>query len=323
MARVFFSYSHKDESLRDELEAHLALLKNQGLIDVWHDRRIIAGSQLDDAISQELETADVILLLVSSDFLASSYCYSKEMARAMERHQRGDARVIPVILRACDWHSAPFGALLAAPRDGKPVSSWPDKDEAFADVARQVRSAVQPKGALAKASPARFAPAAHQRPAMAPAQAVSAAPRSSNLRLTKEFSDADRDAFVREAFEFCAKFFSGSLDALQERNSEVNCSFDRIDSRRFSAVVYKGGKAISSCSIRLEGWGGRGGNGIAYSNDASAREGSFNEMLSVEATQHSLHLKPLGMSFTPSNQHLTPEGAAEFLWSLLIRPLQS
>src|SRR6218665_3352349 len=138
MASVFFSYSHKDEGLRDQLETHLALLKNQGLIDAWYDRRIIAGDEVDDAIFSKLETADIILLLVSADFLSSPYCYSREMMRAMERHEAGEARVIPVILRHCVWTGAPFGKLMAAPRDGKPVTAWPDRDEALADVARQV-----------------------------------------------------------------------------------------------------------------------------------------------------------------------------------------
>ena len=142
VATVFFSYSHVDESLRDQLEVHLAMLKNQGLIEAWHDRRIKAGDEFGNSISAQLEQADVILLLVSPEFLASKYCYEIEMARAMERHDAGDARVIPVILRHCDWHAAPFGKLLAAPRDGKPVKSWPDIDEAFFDVVKMIRAAL-------------------------------------------------------------------------------------------------------------------------------------------------------------------------------------
>ncbi|MGO9435248.1 MAG: toll/interleukin-1 receptor domain-containing protein [Terracidiphilus sp.] len=119
---LFFSYSHVDESLRNQLEVHLSALKRQDLIATWHDRRITAGSEVGDAIDANLNTAQVVLLLVSSDFIASDYCYEREMARAIERHERGDARIIPVILRPCDWHDLPFGKLLAAPRDGKPVS---------------------------------------------------------------------------------------------------------------------------------------------------------------------------------------------------------
>ncbi|MEH2047845.1 toll/interleukin-1 receptor domain-containing protein [Nostoc sp.] len=89
MATVFFSYSHRDQILRDEMEIHLAMLKRQGFIETWHDRRITAGEEFDKAISKNLEEADIILLLVSSDFLASNYCYDIEMQRAMEKHEKG------------------------------------------------------------------------------------------------------------------------------------------------------------------------------------------------------------------------------------------
>ena len=121
MAHVFFSYSHADEELRNELEKHLAGLLRQRVITTWHDRRIGPGDELHDQIDEQLNAADIVLLLVSADFLASDYCYDVEMARAMERHEGGEARVIPVILRSCDWHGAPFGTLMAVPPDGKPV----------------------------------------------------------------------------------------------------------------------------------------------------------------------------------------------------------
>ncbi len=140
--KLFCSYSHKDEMLRDELGAHLSLLKRQNIIDEWHDRRILAGQELDKEIDRSLETARLILLLVSADFVNSDYCWGIEVARAMERHEARTAIVIPVILRACDWQSAPFGNIKALPRDGKPVTSWLNKDEAFADVAREIREAV-------------------------------------------------------------------------------------------------------------------------------------------------------------------------------------
>src|SRR5205085_898249 len=113
---VFFSYAHADEALRDELEKHLALLKQQGLIAEWHDRSIGAGQEWAGAIDAHMDAADVILLLVSADFLHSDYCYGVEVERALQRHQLGEARVIPIILRPVDWHSAPFGRLQALPK---------------------------------------------------------------------------------------------------------------------------------------------------------------------------------------------------------------
>ena len=122
---LFYSYSHKDERLRDQLETHLSLLQTQGVIRGWHDRRIEAGTEWDGAINQNLEDAGIILLLVSADFFASRYCHDVEVARAMARHEAGTARVIPVILRpVAEWHSALFGKLQALPKDGRPVTKW-------------------------------------------------------------------------------------------------------------------------------------------------------------------------------------------------------
>jgi len=141
--RLFYSYSHKDETLRDELEEALTLLERQGLISEWHDRKIGAGEEWKGAIDQNLEEAQVILLLVSSSFLASDYCWDVETKRAIERHDQGVAKVIPVILRPCDWHGAPFGQLQALPKDAKAVTTWTNKDEAWTDVAVGIRRAVE------------------------------------------------------------------------------------------------------------------------------------------------------------------------------------
>ena len=118
---VFFSYSHRDEKLRDKLAAHLRLLQRQDVITGWYDRKIGAGVEFEGQIDEHLNSAAIILLLVSSSFLDSDYCYDIEMKRAMERHQAGEARVIPVILRDCVWHGAAFGSLEALPKDGKPI----------------------------------------------------------------------------------------------------------------------------------------------------------------------------------------------------------
>jgi hypothetical protein len=200
MSTLFFSYSHQDERLRDLLEVHLAALKRQGVISTWHDRRISAGTELGNAIDQNLNEADVILLLISPDFINSDYCYEREMLRAMERHDRLEARVIPIILRSCDWQSLPFGKLLAAPKDGKPVTKWADQDDAFLDIVTAIKDALKELG---KASPS----AGSRRTESSAIATSSAAPiRSSNLRIRKQFSDLDRDTFRHEGFDFIAKF---------------------------------------------------------------------------------------------------------------------
>lgn len=139
---LFFSYSHKDEELRDELALHLSMLKRQGVINAWHDREITAGTEWAGEIDQKMDSARVILLLISANFLASDYCYDIELKRAMERHQAGEAQVIPIILKPVDWRGALFGKLQALPKNAKPVTTWENRDEAFLNIAEGIRKAI-------------------------------------------------------------------------------------------------------------------------------------------------------------------------------------
>jgi hypothetical protein len=141
--RVFFSYCHEDDRYRDKIDKHLSLLKRQGLIASWYDHKITAGKNLDEEIARELEQADIILLLASSSFIASDYCYCKELKRAIDRHEAGQARVVPIIVRDCEWHSSVFAKLKALPRDGEAVTSWKNRDEAYKNIAMGIREVVK------------------------------------------------------------------------------------------------------------------------------------------------------------------------------------
>ncbi|MFI5154106.1 MAG: toll/interleukin-1 receptor domain-containing protein [Chitinophagales bacterium] len=139
---LFISYSHADEALKNELDKHLIMLKRSGKIEVWNDRRLVAGQEWDDEIAKELANAHIILLLISADFNNSEYIWEKELAEALRRHEEGSARVVPIILRKCDWHDGPYAKLQALPRGGKPVTEFPDRDEAFMEIASGIRTLV-------------------------------------------------------------------------------------------------------------------------------------------------------------------------------------
>lgn len=150
---IFYSYSHRDAEFRDELDKHLTVLKRAGVITGWHDRAIRPGDEWKEEIDKHLNSARVILLLVSVDFLASDYCWSIEMTRAMERHESGEARVIPIILRSCDWSNAPFRKLQALPQGAPAVTKLADRDDAFTQIAIAIRNAVvKPEEASATSS---------------------------------------------------------------------------------------------------------------------------------------------------------------------------
>ncbi len=313
MIRLFLSYSHQDEDLRKELEKHLAALRRDGVIDIWQDRRIGPGDEFDREISNQLKSADIVLLLVSSDFLHSDYCYDIEMKRALERHAEGSARVIPVILRPCDWQKTPLGKLNATPTDGKPVIEHASLDRGFLEVARAVRTATE-----------QLQPTALETGEHDVASVVSDRPdRSSNLRIKNQFSDRDRHRFLNEGFEYIAGYFENSLKELEARNSVVETSFKRIDANHFEAVAYVNGEEQSRCGI----WQGKRSSlmdGLLFSYSGIGHGNSYNESLSINDNGYTLFLAPMGMAHfgQDGDKELTLNGAAEYYWSLFIEQLR-
>ncbi|KRA60133.1 hypothetical protein ASD79_07795 [Caulobacter sp. Root655] len=140
---AFISYSHVDAKLKADLITHLTPLKRLGIISTWNDQEIKAGDEWEREIATKLAKADLVLLLISADFIASEFCYTKELTTALDRHKAKKAMVIPVILRPCLWTDLPFGALQALPPEVKPVTGWDNQDEALMAVAKGVREAVQ------------------------------------------------------------------------------------------------------------------------------------------------------------------------------------
>jgi len=121
--KVFYSYAYEDKEYRQQLEKHLSNILRLYRIQTWFNRLIKAGERWEAILNDRLNTADLILLLISADFLASDYCYNQEMRRALERDARGEARIIPVLVRRVHWEKSPFSHLQALPLDGEPVSS--------------------------------------------------------------------------------------------------------------------------------------------------------------------------------------------------------
>jgi len=140
---VFISYSHVDEPLKDEIIKHLSPLKRMNLIKEWHDRKINAGDNLDREIASALKKADIILLLISIDFINSKYCYDIEMEEALRKDREGESKVIPIIVRNCMWRETKFRHLMATPTDGKAVSSWADRDDALTVVAESIKKCAE------------------------------------------------------------------------------------------------------------------------------------------------------------------------------------
>ena len=140
--KIFFCYAQEDEQILNQLKSHLRLLERQGLIELWYDREISAGIEWEQDDTKHLSEAQIILLLVSPDFMNSDYCYSVMMQRAMMRYNQGEARVIPIILSRCDWKNAPFSKLQVIPKHARPITEWEDRGAAFDNIVTNIRRVV-------------------------------------------------------------------------------------------------------------------------------------------------------------------------------------
>lgn len=140
---LFVSYSHADEGVKKQLEKHLHPLERMSLVKKWSDRQIRPGQEWDRVISDNLRTANLVVILVSVDFLNSSYCYDIEMDEALEYHDKGKLTLIPVIVGHCLWKTAPFARIQALPKDALPICSWSNQDEALVNVAEGIRTAAE------------------------------------------------------------------------------------------------------------------------------------------------------------------------------------
>lgn len=145
---IFCCYADNDQDLLAKLETHLSPLRRQGAIVTWHSLNILPGTNAEEERSKHLNSAQIILLLISAEFLASDYCYGREMKRAIERHKQGEAVVIPIILRPTYWEEAPFAHLQPLPTDKKPVVNWYHPDEAWVDITRGIKKVVDELGRI-------------------------------------------------------------------------------------------------------------------------------------------------------------------------------
>lgn len=321
MIKVFISYSHVDDNYRNELQKHLTSLQHQNIVETWHDRRIVSGEEWAERIDDELRQTDIILLLISSDFIYSRYCYELEMTEALARHERKEAVVIPVILRPCHWTGLPFGKLQAATKDGKPVEKYPSLDDAFLEIIKNIETvakrlnAKRPSAALDPLKNTSILASESSKPVL---------PRSSNLAIPKVFSDHDKDTFLSNTFDFMACYFEGSLEELKNRNPGTETGFQKVDTRSFEATIYINGKQASKCGIWLGDFmGSKGLSSIMYSSTGLGQGNSFNESMSIKDNGNILGLESMGMSHLHRTEKLlTNEGAAEYYWSMFFEPVK-
>ena len=143
---IFIAYSRKDKEILEALKTNLHVLIREKICnEIWYDGLIQPGELWDNKIKEKLFKAKIILLLISSDFLASDNCYDSEMQKALQLHKEGKTRVIPIIARECYWEESPFKELQVLPKDGLPIigDAWPSKDRPYYIITKAIAKLIK------------------------------------------------------------------------------------------------------------------------------------------------------------------------------------
>ena len=300
----FISYSHKDKQALDRLHTHLAVLRREHHINEWYDREILAGDDFDQEISEQLETCELFLALVSPDYLASGYCYEREMTRALERHHAGVVRVVPIIIEPCDWKETPLGRLKALPHDGKPVSTWENENEAYLNVVIELRRILTQENQDNEV--------AHTSPSE---QNSAPPPVGRRYRVKREFDEIDRSQFRDQAFSNIRSFIESEMANI-DGHEGLRGLIAVAGEQSFSCTLVNKNRSHGTAKITVNKGGRNIGMGdIYYSFSEYSPLNSVNGIFSIEADEYELHLTPIltGL-FDERRQRLTPEDAAKLIW---------
>ncbi|MGE0666117.1 MAG: toll/interleukin-1 receptor domain-containing protein, partial [Sphingomonadales bacterium] len=302
------SYSHQDAAALERLHVHLANLQREGRIETWYDRDILGGDVVDDEIDRELEAADLVLLLVSPDFIASHYCVEREMRRALERHDAGETRVVPIIIEPCDWAAMPqLRRLKAVPNDGNPISEWANANNAYLNVVQELRRIIDAGDASAPE------PAAHQREPVSLQQR--GVPR---YRVQRDFDDIDRSEFREAAFAAIKDYFRNAIDEINSVDG-LRGRFVDLGATCFGGTVVNGSRQNGTAHITVHCRNARFALGdIYYSFSENAAENTANGGFDVSSDEYEQFLIVTISMFGGHPDRLNPEQAAEHLWNQYI-----
>ncbi len=287
------------------------MLEREGLVTSFFDRNILAGGHLDSEIFAELDSSDAFLAMVSPDFLASNYCYAREMERAVELHGTGKLRIIPVIVEECDWKSSPLAKFKGLPKDAKAISTWENENAAYLSVITGLREVAQknPK----PTSPTKISsPSGHE--------SLDAAKPKPAYRLKRTFDKIDRLKFREEAFATIRKFFHSSASEIGEVDG-VKTLFRQIGDYSFTCTVINEafGRGVAHITVHMST--DRDGMGdIYWSNQENAPRNTANGNWTIGNTDYDQHLEGGDYDHFSGDRKggSTPKAAAEVMWNRFI-----
>ncbi len=302
--KVFISYSHRDAAALERLHTHLAVLRRENLIDEWYDREILGGGDFNAAIAQRMDESELFLLLVSPDFLNSDYCYDVEMKRALDMHENGQARVVPIIIEPCDWTSSPLGRLKAVPKDGKPIAEWTNPNTAYLDVVQELRRIVQ--AYVQRAKPA---------PGVASAPTNTAEPAASRrYRVKHDFDAIEKAEFLEKSFAEVRDYFQQAAEEITGVD-ELKARFVSYSATSFGGTLVNRKKQHGTAHITVHRRTGMMGlPDIYFSFNENAAANTSNGGFSLEVDEYELFFSGSVFGFGDRKEKLSARGVAESLW---------
>lgn len=278
----------------------MSLLKRDGIIESWYDREILAGGDINEEISRQLASCNIFIALVSSDFFNSDYCFDIEMQQAFARHDAGEIRIIPVIVRPCEWQSSPLQKLKALPRDGKPISEWKNEDTAYLDIVSEIRRTAE---SVTKDTerPVEIGP-------------LSTHTSTKKYRVKKEYDKIDRADYRDDCFKAISAYFLESTTELDSVDG-VRCRYRDLGPTSFSCTILNQNLNHGEAHITVHSGSNSFCMGdISYSFEENAPSNTANGWLSIDSDEYDLYLKWHGSGFSGSDKRVSPELAAELLW---------
>ncbi len=303
--QAFISYSHRDDEALDRLHTHLSMLQREGTIRTWVDRDILAGDDLDSSISAQLESSDLFLVLVSPDFLASDYCYEREMTRALERHDASEARVVPIIVEPCDWKNSPLNKLKAIPKDGKPISEWTNENAAYLNIVTELRRLLT----------------GESQPAAGDSNAVAVESEPARrYRAKQDFDEIDRADFRDKSFAIIRSHFENSIAEINTVDN-FRGRFRDLGPTSFTCTVINRLKERGIAHITVHAVSSDHGFGdISYSNSENASANTSNGWLRIDCDEYDLFLRANSFHGLGQDEaRVSQQSAAELLWKEFIQ----
>jgi hypothetical protein len=301
MLKAFISYSHKDKTILDRLHTHLATLIREQKISGWYDREILAGNEIDKEISHQLETCNIFIALVSADFIDSSYCYEKEMQRAIKLSEVNKIRIVAIIARPCDWKNTPLVKFKVLPNDGVPITKWPDPDDAYLDIVNELRRISEVEDTI---RPEEI------KPSIKPAT-------TSRYRVKKMFDEIDKNDFKENSYKIIRGHVESFIREIGD-SEDLKARFSDLTPFSFTCTPINKARRNSVGHLTVHAKTNRVLGDIIYSYSENAGPNTSNGSFSVGSNDFEMFLTKGFSMYGNEKKPLNAEEAALMLWKDLM-----